>query len=120
MNFFREAELSQAASELIQFDAQSIQQVASGGHLNYPDVWLVDPVAYESNGRVSRDSESPRMLAYSIGDRVLYATDGCNSCLRKMPADLGRLSTEELKMFAQANDLRPELLEKLASLISGL
>src|SRR5262245_1025692 len=120
MNFFREAELSPSASELIQFDVQSIRQVASGRHLNCPGVWLADPVAYENNGRVLRDSESPRMLAYSIGDRVLYATDGCNSCLRKMPADLSRLSTDELKMFAQTNDLRPELLEKLASLINGL
>src|SRR2546425_2250892 len=117
MNLFRERKLSQSASDLIQFDADSIRQVVSARHLASPDVWLVDPDAYEKNGRVLRDSESPRMLAYSRKDHVLYATDGCNSCTRRVRLDLEMLPQDELKQFAEDNELRLELLEKLVALI---
>ena len=117
MNFYRERTLSSAASDLIQFDTDSIRQVVSAQHLGNPDVWLVDPDAYERNGRVLRDSDSPRMLAYSTKDQVLYATDGCNSCARRLPAKLDTLPQDKLKQFASENELRPELLEYLASLV---
>jgi hypothetical protein len=117
MNFFRERALSQAASDLIQFDADSIRQVVSAQHLANPDVWLVDPDAYEKNGRVLRDSESHRMLAYSSTDRMLYATDGCNSCARHMRSDLKLLGHDELKQLAEENELRLELLQRLVGLI---
>lgn len=117
MNFFRQRELSQPASDLIQFDADSIRQVVSAQRLAGPDIWLVDPDAYEMNGRVFRDSESPRMLAYSTKDNILYATDGCNSCARRMLMNLQMLPSSELKEFADANELRLELLEKLVALI---
>jgi hypothetical protein len=106
MNFLHERKLSQSASDLIQFDSDSIRQVVSAEHGAMPDVWLVDPDAYEKTGRVLRDSESPRMLAYSTQDHTLYLTDGCNSCSRRV-----RLSSNELP------DVRPELVEKLAALI---
>ena|ERR1700733_4001139 len=111
MNFLRECALSQAASHLVQFDADSIRRVVSAQHRSIPDVWLVDPDAYEKNGRVLRDSESPRMLAYSTKDQILYGTDGCNSCARHVR--LVSLSADELKQFAEHNELRPELLERL-------
>ena len=114
MNFLREKKLSQAASDLIAFDADSIRQVVSSQHSANPDVWLVDADAYEKNGRVLRDSESPRMLAYSRKDHVLYATDGCNSCARRVS-----FRTGELKTIAEDNEIRLELLERLASLING-
>jgi len=117
MNFLRERTLSQRASELIQFDADSIRQVISSEGSSNPDVWLVDPDSYEKNGRLLRDSESPRMLAYSRRDRVLYATDGCNSCTRRVPAGLETLRQEELKRFAEENELRQELLEELARIV---
>ena len=119
MNFFRERKLSEAASELIQFDADSIRQVVSAAHLAGPDVWLVDPDAYEKNGRLLRDSESPRMLAYSTKDHVLYATDGCNSCSRRVQTNLESLPSGELKQLAEDNEIHPELLEKLAALINA-
>ncbi len=59
MNFFRQRALSAAASDLIEFDADSIRR------LGKPDVWLADPDAYEKNGRILRDTDTPRMLAYS-------------------------------------------------------
>ena len=117
MNFLRERKLSQAASDLIQFDADSIRQVVSAQHLTVPDVWLADPDSYENNGRILRDSESPRLLAYSTTDRILYATDGCNSCSRRVRMDLEQLPAGELKEFAENNELRLELLETLRALI---
>src|SRR5262245_34316226 len=117
MKFFRERNVSQAASDLIQFDSDSIRQVVSAQGLTTPNVWLADPDAYEKNGRVLRDSESPRMLAYSTKDHVLYATDGCNSCSRRVGTNLELLPREELKDLAEKNELRLELLERLVTLI---
>src|SRR5262249_31600705 len=110
MNFFRQRELSAAASELIEFDADSIRRLGS------PDVWLADPDAYEKNGHLLRDTDSPRMLAYSTKDRLLFATDGCNSCTRQLCRDLKELPLEELKSFAEQNELRLELLQRLVTL----
>jgi hypothetical protein len=109
MNFLRRRELSAAAADLIRFDEDSIGRVGS------PDVWVVDPDGYEKNGRLLRDTESPRMLAYSTKDRMLYATDGCNSCAR--PVDLNSLSTDSLRHFAAENEFRLDLLECLRSLL---
>jgi hypothetical protein len=108
MNFFRERPLSQAAADLVQFDADSIRQVASAQHSAAPDVWLADPDGYEKNGRVLRDNESARMLAYSTKDHILYATDGCNSCARKLNGSLEAV---------EANDIRIEFLQQLVSLV---
>ena len=83
MNFFRRRSLSAAALNLVEFDADSIRRLGS------PDVWIADPDGYEKNGRVLRDSETPRMLAYSTNDHILYATDGSNACARNV--DLARL-----------------------------
>jgi len=111
MNFFRQRALSAAASDLIEFDADSIRR------LGKPDVWLADPDAYEKNGRILRDTDTPRMLAYSTKDRLLYATDGCNSCSRRLRTDLKLLTPEELKQFAEDNELRTELLAALIALL---
>ena len=107
MNFLRQRSLSAAASDLIEFDADSIRRVGTA------DVWLADPDAYEKNGRVLRDSESPRMLAYSTREHVLYATDGCNTCTH--PINLKTLPA--LEGFSEENGLRLELLEELRSLL---
>ena len=117
MNFLRERTLSPAASDLIEFDADSIRQVVAAQHLTQPDIWLVDPDAYEKNGRILRDSESPRMLAYSMASGVLYATDGCNSCTRRVEHNFEGMSFPERQEFAKKNDIRPELLERLIALV---
>jgi hypothetical protein len=119
MNFYRARQLSQTASDLVQFDADSIRQVVSAQHLTPPDVWLVDPDAYEKNGRVLRDSDSHRMLAYSTKEQVLYATDGCNSCARHVRTKLELLPDDELKKFAIENEIRPELLQHMTSLLQA-
>jgi hypothetical protein len=112
VNYLRERTLSAAANDLIEFDVDSIRRM--GGD---PDVWLVDPDQYEKNGRVLRDSESLRMLAYSKKDHMLYATDGCNSCTREVPAELQTLRPEALQQFAEENALHLELLLRLVSLL---
>jgi hypothetical protein len=117
MNFFQPRSLSEAASELMQFDADSIRQVVSSLHRDVPDIWLVDPDAYEKNGRVLRDSDSPRMLAYSTKEQILYATDGCNSCTRRLTARLDALPSDDLKKFAEENEIRAELIQRLAELV---
>ena len=110
LKYFQQPELSAAASDLVRFDAASIRQVVSAERRREPDVWLIDPGEYERNGRLLRDSESPRMLAYSTKDGILYSTDGCNACAHRVPLD-------QLKKFAEDNELRPELVEHLLSLL---
>src|SRR2546427_2215435 len=105
MNFYRKRALSTTASNLVEFDADSIRQVVSAQRRVNPDVWLADPDAYEQNGRVLRDSETPRMLAYSTKDHVLYATDGCNTCSRHLGTRLEMVPSDELKTFSQDNGL---------------
>ena len=118
-HYFRDGELSSAASDLVQFDADSIRQIVSAQRSSEPDVWLIDPAQYERNGRLLRDSDSPRMLAYSSKDQILYATDGCNSCSRHVPANLQKLGQRDLEAFAKENDLRLELLERMLSFLSA-
>jgi hypothetical protein len=113
----RKRRLSAPASDLVQFDSDSILQVVKAEQAHDPDLWVADPDQYENNGRVFRDSESPRMLAYSSDEHVLYATDGCNSCARHVPAKLQSLAADELRSFAAENEIPLELLEYLVSLL---
>ena len=96
-----------------------IRKIVSAEGLEEPNVWLADPDSYEKNGRILRDSDSPRMLAYSTKDHILYATDGCNSCSRRVHMDLELLPREELKALAEKNALRLELLEMLIGYCRG-
>src|SRR5262245_2634345 len=112
MNLFRQRQLSQAASDLLRFDADAINHPVSARPWATPNMCLADPDAYEKNGLVPRDSDSPRMLAYSTMDRVLYATDGCNACIRQV-------GPEELKTLAEKNEVRLDLIEKLLSLLGS-
>ena len=98
--------------DLIEFDVDSIRRL--GGE---PDVWLADPDQYEKNGRALRDSDSPRMLAYSRKDNVLYATDGCNTCTRQLPAGIESLPGSDLSRFADESEFRLDLLTEIARLV---
>jgi hypothetical protein len=113
MKFFRDCDLSQKAAELVRFDQDSIRQVAAAERSAVPETWVADPIEYEKNGRVLRDSGLPRMLAYSASDRTLYATDGCNSCARRLAAPIAAFSEVELAEFAANNELPLDLLKYL-------
>jgi hypothetical protein len=117
LKLLAERRLSAGAADLIQFDANSIRQIARAGQAGEPDFWVADPDRYERNGRIFRDSESARLLAYSSSRQILFATDGCNSCARHVRTKLQELGAEELRTFADENDLPLELLTYLASLL---
>lgn len=111
LHYLNERTLSPKAHELIQFDVDSILQFVSSQHFAPPETWLVDPDQYEKNGRVLRDSPSSRLIAYSSDGRVVYATDGCNSCARQV------VSLQDLSGLANNSDIPPDLLNRLVSLI---
>ena len=117
LKFLRERHLSAPASDLVQFDSDSIRQVVRAEQARDPELWVADPDQYERNGRLLRDSESSRMLAYSSEEQILYATDGCNSCARHVPAKLQSLAAEELISFAEENEVPLDLLEYLVALL---
>jgi hypothetical protein len=114
--YLTESPLSPKAQDLVQFDVDSIRQAAAGGHHAQPTIYLADPEQYEKNGRILRDSTSPRLLGYSPDDRILYANDGCNSCTHVLPGDLKALSQEERHTFAAANKIDVTLVDKIAEL----
>ena len=80
-------------------------------------IYLADPTQYERNGRLLRDSTSPRLLGYSPDDHILYANDGCNSCTHRLSGDLKALDKQEREAFAAANKIRHELVERIAELV---
>src|SRR5262245_46087453 len=116
VNYFSDRRISDAAQALIRFDVDSIRQVVAAQRSREPEVWLADPDSYEKDGRVLRDSPSSRLLAYSRLDNVIYATDGCNACTRRLAIPLESISDSELQSFAEDNDFRLDLLERLAEL----
>lgn len=112
--------LSSKAQELVHFDVDSIRQVVAGQHSPEPVFWVADPQQYEDNGRILRDSTSSRLIAYSPVDKALYASDGCNSCTHRLPMDLTSLDSDQIRLFAAENNIRPELLERMAKMtVSG-
>ena len=108
------------AQELIDFDMDSIRQVAKAERLKAPELWLANPDQYEATGRILRDSTSPRMLAYSPERKVLFATDGCNSCAHFLAADLKELDEENLKAFANDSKIEPVLLNRMVAILKNL
>jgi hypothetical protein len=114
-----ERNLSEKAEDLIQFDMDSIRQIAASQHLSPPELWLVNPDQYEKGGRVQRDSTSARMLAYSPELHIVFATDGCNSCAHFLKSDLKSIDSDGLKKFSDESEIRLELVERLATLVSG-
>ena len=77
--------------------------------------WLVDPDQYERNGRILRDSTSPRLIAYTPGTKTLYVTDGCNSCSHAIEAEPGELTADQLQDLASKTGIRLELLRELSA-----
>jgi hypothetical protein len=87
--YWPERPLSAKAMDLVEFDMASIRLLTHGVE---PSIWVVSTEQYELNGRVLRDSTSPRLLAYYPDTKATYVTDGCNTCTHDVA------------------DVRPELL----------
>jgi hypothetical protein len=117
LEYFTSSPLSVAAEDLVRFDMDSIRQMVAAEHGSEPDVWLADPAGYERSGRVLRDSPQSRLLAYSRSDKRIYASDGCNACTRRLQVALESLTDSEIQTFAEDNDLRLDLLERLTELL---
>jgi hypothetical protein len=81
IHYWPEAELSAKAQDLVEFDMTSIRLLTHGAE---PAFWLVCTDQYEKNGRILRDSTTPRLVAYFRDNATLYVTDGCNSCTHQM------------------------------------
>lgn len=110
-----ERSLSHKADELVRFDMDSIRQVIAAQHAVQPEFWLADPDQYERNGRILRDSTSPRLIAYAPGTRTIYVTDGCNSCSYAIPAEPTMLTADQLQELASSTGIRLDLLKGLST-----
>ena len=95
--YWPERKLSAKAQELVEFDMASVKLLRGGAE---PAVWLVSTDQYERDGRIFRDSTSPRLLAYYTDTKSIYVSDGCNACTHDV------------------SDVRPELIEELKRIIS--
>ena len=115
MEYLSDSPLSPSAEELVRFDMDSLRQLAVSQRASAPAFWLANPVGYERNGRVLRDSASLRLLAYAPPERALYATDGCNSCNRRLPLPLEQMSDAQLQTFAAESEFPLDLLRGLAA-----
>jgi hypothetical protein len=93
----------------------SIRQVIAAQHAAQPEFWLADPDEYERNGRILRDSTSPRLIAYTPGTKTIYVTDGCNSCSHAIPAEPAVLTANQLQEVASKTGIRLELLKGLSA-----
>jgi hypothetical protein len=114
-------QITEKAQELIDFDMASIRQIATAERLKTPQLWLANPKQYEEGtGRILRDSTSARMLAYSPERKVLFATDGCNSCAHFLKADLKDLDSETLETFSRESDIKIELLDRMVAILKNL
>jgi hypothetical protein len=116
-HYLSDCKLSAKAEALADFDMDSIRQIVSAKRSNPPTVWLADPDQYEHNGRLLRDSTSPRLIAYSADDRILYATDGCNTCEHRLSVDFNALSQDAIHTLSDQSHIPLNLLEHLHALI---
>jgi hypothetical protein len=60
------------------------------------------------------------MLAYSPERKVLFATDGCNSCAHFLAADLKELDEGALTTFANESKIEPKLLARMVAILKNL
>ena len=117
VHYSSNAPLSDEAKKLVEFDTDSIRQVIAADRAGEPDLWLADPEGYQANGHLLRDSESIRLIAYSRGGSVVYATDGCNSCRHLLEEPLDSGGNGRLSTISERVQLPTVLLDRLAELL---
>ena len=78
---------------------------------------MVAPEGYQANGQPQRDNDSGRLIAYSKHSRIIYATDGCNTCRHVLNTSLDTKSDEDLITLSERTQLPHTLLQALAKLI---
>jgi hypothetical protein len=117
--YTRPAEIAPRCHELIRFDMDSVRQMVSADRETEPEIWIVDPDGYESNGHPLRDSDSIRLIGYVRASGTLYATDGCNSCRHRPDKRLEDLEGGELESTFSGTQLPVTMVEELARHVSA-
>ena len=117
VHYTDERELQDSAKELVDFDVGSLLLVVAAERQPEPEFWLAEPGGYEDQGHVLRDSDTIRLMAYSPGPRIIYATDGCNSCRHVLETSLDGCERADLKAVSAYTQLPLKMLERLAGLI---
>jgi hypothetical protein len=108
--------LSSKALDLLHFDRDSILQAVAGRGGAQPTVFVADPERYEHNGRLLRDSETPRLVAYAPDDNTLYANDGCNSCTHVLQMRMKDLDESKAAELSRTARIPEELVKAIAKL----
>jgi len=100
--------------DLVRFDMDSVRQMVRADRESEPEVWIVDPEGYLSNGHPLRDSDAIRLIAYVPASGTIYATDGCNSCRHRPGKRIEELDGPELEETFTGTQLPATMLEELA------
>ena len=98
IHYWPDRKLSAKAQDLVEFDMASIRLLTHGKE---PAMWLVSTDQYELNGRIFRDSSSPRLLAYYPDTQTIYANDGCNSCTHSFGGEIPQIEAALLERLAR-------------------
>jgi hypothetical protein len=109
--------LSEEAGKLVDFDVASLRQLLAARRDPEPDIWLARPEGYQDGDHVLRDSPSIRLIAYSRGSDVIYATDGCNSCFHTLEGPLPLSSPADIEILSERTQLPAPMLDELKRLI---
>lgn len=106
--------LTADALDRVRFDIESVVQVMRSRREEAPDIWLARPEGYQEGGHALRDSDAIRLVAWSAPGRVLYATDGCNTCRHALERPLGTMSPADLESLASTTQIPFSMLGALA------
>ena len=118
-HYSTEQTLESESKTLVDFDVQSLLQMASAEGRDEPELWLVNPEGYQEDGHPLRDSKSTRLIAYSIKNDIVYATDGCNACRHVLNQSLDTCQSEELVSISQRTQLPLRMLEQMGELVKN-
>ncbi len=117
VHYATEQELNDEARKLVDFDVQSLLQMVAAERKCEPELWLAEPAGYEKDGHRLRDSASTRLIAYSIENRIVYGTDGCNACRHVLDSPLETCAPADLVSASEYTQLPLRMLERMAQLV---
>lgn len=112
--YTRPVDLPPECHELVRFDMDSVRQMVRADRETEPEIWVVEPRGYASNGHPLRDSDAIRLIGYVPASGTLYATDGCNSCRHRPGKRMEELDERELEETFSGTQLPVSMLEELA------
>ena len=117
IHYSTEQKLDDEARKLVDFDVGSLLQMVAAERKSEPELWLAEPGGYEKDGHPLRDSAATRLIAYSIENRIVYATDGCNACRHILDNPLETCPPEDLVSASEHTQLPLRMLERMTQLL---